>query len=525
MRPTSRALIAITTTAACLAALGAAPADAGTYVVNTCSPLSSPGAWAEINTAPAGLAAGQACGGPAIGPLGIGDQGALYAEDNLGSPAQIPNGAAAGWTFTAPPATTITAIGYYGALAAYNESDLVSGLFQANGQPLEQCMIQLPLGSSIVCSMPNTQAPVTFTGLSTSGLFFGVTCRIVDGAGACIDGGTIHAAQADLYSAQVTLSEAASPTLGQITGSPWAGGVGSGTQPVAFAASDPSGIQHDSVRADTGQTLAAADQACDFTHVQPCPQLPAASLSVDTTRVPDGRHTLSLVATDAAGNTSTATSPPLVVDNNGPPAPAGLTATPVGGGSTAVRLTWTNPPSPPAPVASAVAQLCQATCVAPVTLGAGAGAGAGAGQLTAPATGAYTVRLWLLDTTGRGGPQNAAQANVTVPGAGGSTKPPAGSNGANGVHPGTRHAKITATITGGRLRVHGTLPAVDHGTVSVSWRSRRSGRTLATGTRRVEVRLHKLDVTFTLSHRARTATIGVAVRSGRRELAGARARQ
>ena len=269
-----------------MAALGAAPADAGTYVVNACSPLSSPGAWAEINTAPAGLTAGQACGGPAIGPLGIGDHGALYAEDNLGSPAQIPNGAAAGWTFTAPPATTITAISYYRALAAYNESDLVAGLFQANGQPLEQCMIQLPLGSSIVCSMPNTQAPVTFTGLSTSGLFFGVICRIVDGAGACIDGGTIHAAQADLYSAQVTLSEAASPTLGQITGSPWAGGVVSGAQPVAFAASDPSGIQHDTVRADTGQTLAAADQACDFTQVQPCPQLPAASLSVDTTPRP-----------------------------------------------------------------------------------------------------------------------------------------------------------------------------------------------------------------------------------------------
>ncbi len=226
MRPGPRTLLALTAAAlANLAAIAPVPANAGTYVVSACSPLSSPGAWSEINTAPAGLTAGQACGGPAIGALGIGDQGALYAEDNLGASSQIANGAAAGWAFTAPPATTITAISYYRALAAYNEQDLVAGLFEASGQPLEQCMIPLAVsaGDSIVCSMPNTQAPVTFGGLSTSGLFFGVTCRIVDGAGACIDGGTIHAAQADLYSAQVTLSETAAPTLSQITGGPWDG--------------------------------------------------------------------------------------------------------------------------------------------------------------------------------------------------------------------------------------------------------------------------------------------------------------
>jgi hypothetical protein len=484
--------------------------------VSTCSPLSSPSAWSEINTAPAGLTAGQACGGPAIGPLGIGDQGALYAEDNLGASSQITNGAAAGWAFTAPPTTTITAITYYRALAAYNESDLVAGLFQTSGQPLEQCMIQLPLGSSIVCSMPNTQTPVTFSGLSTSGLFFGVTCRIIDGAGACIDGGTIHAAQADLYSAQVTVSETAAPTLSQITGSPWGAGVVFGTQPVAFAASDPSGIQHDAVRADTGQTLASADQACDFTRAQPCPQLPTGSLSVDTTHVPDGPHTLSLVAVDAAGNASVATSPALVVDNNGPPAPMRLTATPANGNSLAINLTWTNPASPPAPFASATAQLCQATCAPPVAVG-----GAGVGQLTAPAAGAYTVRLWLLDTAGRGGPQNAAQVSVTIPG---TTSPPGGSNGGSGGHSAKLRTKITATIKASRLRVRGTIAAIKNGTVRVSWRARRFGRSLASGSRSTNVHQHELDVTFTLSHTARSGTIGVAVRSGQRELAGARAR-
>ena len=39
----------------------------------------------------------------------------------------------------------------------------------------------------------------------------------------------------------------------------------------------------------------------------------------------------------------------------------------------------------------------------------------GGAQVTAPAAGTYTVRLWLTDTAGRGGSANAATATVTVP--------------------------------------------------------------------------------------------------------------
>ena len=53
----------------------------------------------------------------------------------------------------------------------------------------------------------------------------------------------------------------------------------------------------------------------------------------------------------------------------------------------------------------------------------------------------------------------------------------------------------------------------------------RFGQSLATGSRSAKVRRHKLDATFTLSHRAQAGTIGVAVRSGKHELAGARAHQ
>ena len=521
MRPALKALLIAAAAALCVAAL-VSPAFAGTYTVSSCSPFNFPGAWTQVNTAPAGLAAGQLCGGPPIGPAAGGDQGAMYGEDILNSPAPIPNGAQAGWTFTAPPQTTIVGISYYRALSSYVESDLVAGLFQANGSPLEQCMIGLAFGSSIVCSMPNTQAAVTFGGLNTNSLFFGVACHLVSpGQNQCSANGTIHAAQADLYSAKVTLLQTALPTVGQPGGALWGGGTVAGVVPVTFAASDPSGIQQELVRGDAGQTLISAQQSCDFTLTQPCPQVPGGSLGVDTTRVPDGSHTFGLVVTDAAGNSQTIVSPSVTVDNNGPPAPGAFTATAAGTSSNAINLSWTNPGSPPAAITGALVQLCQASCRVATPL-----APSGSAQITAPAPGTYSLRLWLTDAQGRGGPSNAALANVTVPALPGPGKPGGGKVPPPGSPPptGGNHSKIAAVIHGRQLHITATLAAVDHGTVKVSWRSRSLGQTLGSGSRSVTVRAHQLHATFKLSHRARTGAVHVVVRTGAHVMASALAR-
>ena len=88
----------------------------------------------------------------------------------------------------------------------------------------------------------------------------------------------------------------------------------------------------------------------------------------------------------------------------------------------------------------------------------------------------------------------------------------------------TAKSKITAVIKGRRLRVSGTIART--GRVRVSWRSKRRGRTVAHGSRVVTIRNnHKLTVTFELSKRARTATTRVAIRSGGRIVADARARR
>ena len=118
-----RSLPALVLAALLLAAATPPAATAsGSYTVTACSPTTSPGAWQQINTFPAGITSGNQCGGPLIGPVGSGDPGALFGEDLVGSVSSVPAGARAGWSFTAPVGTTITGVSYYRSLDTGNDS-------------------------------------------------------------------------------------------------------------------------------------------------------------------------------------------------------------------------------------------------------------------------------------------------------------------------------------------------------------------------------------------------------------------
>jgi hypothetical protein len=386
------------------AAAPSAAGASGSYTVTACSPTASPGAWQQINTFPAGMTSGNQCGGPSIGPLNGGDPGALYGEDLIGSTVHSPGGAQAGWSFTAPGGTTITAVSYYRSVQTENNGDWVAGLFAANGTALNVCH-----SNPNPCSSPNNQAAVTLTGLSTPGLFFGIECEPVAPDTDCLAGGTEHDAQADAYSAKVTLSETATPTVSNPGGALWSGGVVWGSEPVTFSTVDPSGISQVALDGPDGQ-IALQPQSCDYSQTQPCPQLSSGSLELNTTQLRDGAQTLTLLVTNAAGNTTTVQSPPVVVDNNGPPAPTSLTATATGGGSDTIDLSWSDPTNPPQPVSGAFAQLCQTSCAPAIAIN-----GSGGAQITAPGPGTYTIRLWLIDQDGRGSAANATTTAVTVP--------------------------------------------------------------------------------------------------------------
>jgi len=491
----SKAALAHFTTVAVVAAAvfaaRATPASAGSYTVSACSPFTSASPWSEVNGFPAGLTMGNMCGGPAVGPLGGGNAGALYAEDNTQNPgAHIPGNAQAGWSFTAPAGTTITAASYYRDLESTTDN-LVTGLFEENGVGLETC--QGTFANSYSCRVPNNQAPATFSGLSTDGLFFGVECQLQGSEQYCLSGSPgDQLATADMYSVRVTLTEQSSPTVSGESGPLWGGGVVSGTVPLSFQASDPSGIEGLAVR--EGAALgASAQESCDFTQAVPCPQLEPGQLNAETTRLPDGHAEVSLVVIDAAGNTTVVTSPPLVIDNNGPAAPASLTASAAATGSDVVNLAWSDPANPPEPVAGAFAQLCQASCAPAVAVSP-----AGAGQLTAPGAGSYTVRLWLVDSAGKGGPQSAATTAVTVP---------ASSLSGKGGQGGTlRPLRIGEHLRGTRLSVSVDVPAGVHGPVSIHLDVPRGKRLVLVARREVRPSRGVARTAFVLSKGLRRAS-------------------
>jgi hypothetical protein len=466
-------------------------ARAGSYTVSACSPFTTPGPWSEVDTFPTGVSVGNMCGGPMVGPLGGGNQGALYAEDNAQNTAtNIPNNAQAGWSFAAPAGTVVTGVSYYRDLEiAPTSDDFVVGLFEADGTRLEAC--QGTFQNHYTCSAPNNQAPVSFSGLSTGGLFFGVQCQLQPAEEHCLSGSPGHQlATADMYSVAVTLTEQSSPVISGESGSLWGGGVVSGVVSLSFQTTDPSGIERLAV-SDGTALGGAAQESCDFTQTVPCPQLQPGVLSVDTTRFLDGRGEVALVATDAAGNTTVATSPALIIDNNGPSAPTSFTAS--AAASLVVNLAWSDPPNPPEPVTGAFAQLCQATCAPAVPVSP-----AGGGQIKAPGPGSYTVRLWLVDGAAKGGPQNAATTAVVVP-----SPPSTGGKGGEGQTP--RPLRLSVRLHNSRLAVAVSVPSGEHGPVTVHLDVPHGRRLTFVARHEVEPRHGVTRTVFVLSKHTRRA--------------------
>jgi hypothetical protein len=476
---------------AAVALLAAPGASAGTYAVSACSPINSAGSWQPVNTFSSGLTVGNRCGGLATGPnepQGPTDEGALFAEDGANIKAETPNGAEAGWSFTAPTGTSIASLTYWRSLHAYDQQSLVPGLWTGEGATLESCQSQ-PEGTH-ECNSLNNQGPKTFTGLHVSSLFFGVRCNLVGGGEYCASsGGLNHFAQADLYSTSVTLSEASSPTISAVSGAGWSGGYLSGEVPLTVSASDYSGIAGVEVRSSLGAALATAPQSCDYYDAVPCPNLSQTIVILNTAAASDGTQTFILQVKDAAGNVTTVTSQSVTVDNHGPGAPTGLTATLDGA---QVVLSWSNPASPPVPLAEGYVQLCQAACGAPLAV-----ASSGPARIATPPTGTYTVHLYLTDAAGKSSP------TVSVP----LMIPPATGKGTGKE---TLHAVIDSH---GRLYVAGPVPK-GVSAVHVCWHSKRGKRMLGSRCVTLHARHGRIAVTFHPSARARRGHIAVTISKG-----------
>jgi hypothetical protein len=154
----------------------------------------------------------------------------------------------------------------------------------------------------------------------------------------------------------VNVQDGSSPTVA-VTGGDLLSGWRRGTRSLSVSASDNVGIKIDRLLVD-GSVREQRVRSCNWTLRAPCPN-GAAQLSLDTTRVSDGQHTLSVEAVDPADNVGSQ-SQTILIDNT---PPAAVTAPEVAGGSewranNGFSLSWRNPAQAHAPITTVKYRLC-----------------------------------------------------------------------------------------------------------------------------------------------------------------------
>jgi hypothetical protein len=321
-----------------------------------------------------------------------------------------------------------------------------------------------------------------------------------------------------MYGAKVTITDPTPPTLTTPTGSLWAPGKNNGyhkgTETITTTAQDIGGGIQSITLASNGNPIKTYNAPCDYTLPQPCPLSTEQTLTLPTTELPDGTHTLTLFATDAAGNDSTIASKQVTVDNNPPPPPTELTSTPTQPGGSIFTVTWTNPPAQIAPIVSATYQICATTspetCGPPMTAPPD-----GAATIIVPAPGQWNFNLWLNDAAGNNSPTNASHTNLIVPtsdlpSGGISSGSRSSTNSGSGRAPGSPGNSgssgdrtipkttlyLNEKLNGRDLIVHASGPTT--GRVWVSFTARLHGRPVASETRTMLLKHGRLTTTFRL---------------------------
>jgi len=480
---------------------------AGSYQVSACNFAPEAGnnswTWATNDPAqPAHYAEHANCPYRLGGSGGKADQeGGLSTTDALGLSSGAAPGTSAGWTFTAPGGTSITGLTYERYIGhQFDGFNDWSPALRADGVivPGETCLDSVENGET--CSVgapPEGGEPAVITGLSAHELSLGVVCQ-APAEDECVTGATQYAVWATMYGATVTLSDPTPPTLGTPSGALWgpgeAGGFHKGTESVTVSADDVGGGVASIVLSADGRPVETYTAPCNFTFAQPCPSSTGAqTLTLPTTQLSDGTHTLTLVATDAAGNQSTVASQNITVENSAPPPPVGLSATATKAGGSTFTTTWSDPAGQLAPITGALYQVCPASgsgaCSAPTATPA-----AGPATVTVPGPGSWSIAVWLTNAAGNATPANAAHTNVVVP-----PSSSGGSGAGHGATATTPTIHVTETLRGRELVVHVSGPA--SGSVRVRFTGRLGGRTVASGTRTAALKRGRLTVIFKLGPR------------------------
>ncbi len=219
----------------------------------------------------------------------------------------------------------------------------------------------------------------------------------------------------------------------------------------------------------------------------PCASL-AQTFTLDTTRLTDGAHTLTLQVENAAGNETQLTHE-IVVDNTAPPPPVGLSVTVASDGT--YTMTWSDPLGHAAPIVSANYQFCP--IAGPCSIAETGPDGHIAG-LHAP-SGASTVRVWLTDAAGQSNASNAATGTLPM------------NKHKEEVPPPPPALRLRHRLRGRSLVLTATVPSGVQGPITFSYMALRGHHRLAHAQRRAKVSHGRATAVFTLSRAALAAQV------------------
>jgi hypothetical protein len=304
-----------------------------------------------------------------------------------------------GHGFTAPPGATITHVRWSGRMARDNCRWATS----VRAMPSQVVVMGLPYGSYCdTTGWDNRGWPMTFAAPEgTTRLEQLVVC----GAAQCLPGATMHA-----HTVEVTVDDPIPPSI-SLDG-PLASGQWVSTHSRAFVratTTDNTGIRE--IAASVGPQTQSASVPCNFAQAKPCSDL-THQFTIPVGDLPDGRHSLNVSATDAAGNSSAAFRD-VFVDNT---APDPVAPQVVGGGAwrrtNGFAIAWTNPADRASPIVRAHWKLCMADMRCPSQ---GRRDGANLQELpsvTVPGPGEYHLHVWLEDAAGNAREESAA---ITAP--------------------------------------------------------------------------------------------------------------
>jgi hypothetical protein len=304
--------------------------------------------------------------------------------------------------FDAPPGTSITGIKWAGRVSRGNCS---WGTF----------MRAMPSGATVL-GLPNGRYCNLNEFDFTNGAFdYAVpagTTRLQQlvhcAAPSCTPGGAMHS-----HVLEVTIDDPQPPSIslrGRMVSGQWVSGVAGNSPDLQVTGSDSSGIQ--SIEATLGPQKANESFTCNWSLVQPCPGRPGMDSTPSVAELADGRRTLQVSATDAAGNVAYG-SHDVFVDNT-PPDPV-VPEVRGGGGwrrTNDFAVSWPDQPTNAAPVTRVHWKVCLSDGACPARGDRAVGSLREIPNLRLPAPGDYRLHLWLEDSAGN---QREANAAVSVP--------------------------------------------------------------------------------------------------------------